>query len=169
MADESEEVKDEAQVVDGQAADGQAQEQAEQQAQMKMEEEAKKAQPAPEPIFQMKNSVKNDEGCEKASAMETFTESFDMAIRQNRLNEAGKELMLEKVNLISQGRASEFTSLEKNITVVKDPYQGNVIHIDFCVFSMKDTPGDEATHFDFSYAYSKAMIKDASLEQQERA
>ena len=86
-----------------------------------MEEEAKSAQPAPEPIFQMKNSVSNDEGCEKESAMETFEETFDMAIRQNRLNEAGKKLMLEKVLMISQGRASEFTSLEKNITVVKDP------------------------------------------------
>ena len=34
---------------------------------------------------------------------------------------------------------------------------------------MKDTPGEEDTHFDFSYAFSKAMIKNASLEQQERA
>ena len=50
----------------------------------------------------MKNSVKNDEGCEKASAIETFTETFDMAIRQKRLNDEGKEFMLEKIKLISE-------------------------------------------------------------------
>ena len=112
----------------------------------------------------MKNSVKNDEGCEKESAIETFTESFDMAIRQNRLNEAGKEFMLEKIRLISENSAREFASIQKNISVVKDASQGNVMHIDFCVFSMKDCKDSPDTHFDFSYAYSKAIIRDATLE-----
>ena len=41
------------------------------------------------------------------------------------------------------------------------------MHIDFCCFSMKDCKDDPENYFDFSYAYSKAIIRDASLEQKE--
>ena len=99
------------------------------------------------------------------TAVETFNETFEMCINQGRMGAAHKDPLIAKIRLIAEGNATSATSTEEEIKITKEP-STNVLYCDFVIMAIKDTD-NMPTHMDVSYATSRIMIRDATLEQEQ--
>ena len=115
----------------------------------------------------LKNQVKNDSGVVKQQAQQTYEETFALAVKQGKMTQERADELLAKVIKVASNDATVFAGVEQDIKVVRDNDSGDII-IDMVVhFIMSDE--NENNKLNFSYASCNSTIKNASIEQQEKA
>ena len=72
------------------------------------------------PEIILKNCQENSGGVVKTTAIECFTEDFDLNIHQGRMTEERKVELLAKIQKIVDGEITAFAGVENDIRVIKD-------------------------------------------------
>jgi len=72
------------------------------------------------PEIILKNCQENSGGVVKTTAIECFTEDFDLNIHQGRMTEERKVELLAKIQKIVDGEITTFAGVENDIRVIKD-------------------------------------------------
>ena len=119
------------------------------------------------PLLELKNCVKNDSGVIKKHAKQTYEEVFGLAIRHGKMTEKRREQLLAKIVKIASNDATAFAGVEQDITLAKDNEAGTIIIDMVAHFMVSDE--DLPDQMNVSYAAAKSIIKNATLEQQEKA
>ena len=115
----------------------------------------------------LKNQVKNDSGVVKQKAQQTYEETFALAVKQGKMTQERADELLAKVIKVASNDATVFAGVEQDIKVVRDNDSGDII-VDMVVhFIMTDE--NENDKLNFSYASCNSNIKNATIEQQEKA
>ena len=115
----------------------------------------------------LKNQMKNDSGVVKSKAQQTYEETFALAVKQEKMTQERSDELLAKVIKVASNDATVFAGVEQDIRVVRDKDSGDIV-VDMVVhFLMTDE--NENDKLNFSYASCNSTIKNATLEQQEKA
>ena len=115
----------------------------------------------------LKNQVKNDSGVVKQKAQQTYEETFALAVKQGKMTQERADELLAKIIKVASNDATVFAGVEQDIKVVRDNDSGDIV-VDMVVhFIMTDE--NENDKLNFSYATCNSTIKNASIEQQEKA
>ena len=123
-------------------------------------EEPKKQARIPRPTMNLKNTVKNDGGVLKQTAVQTYEEAFDLAIKHGKMTEERKQELIAKIERVANNDITVFSGVDSDIKVKKDDTNGEIV-IDMVVHYMLSDEND-ADRMNLSYAACKATIKNAT-------
>lgn len=73
----------------------------------------------PRPTMQLKNSVKNDRAV-KEYAKQTYTESFALAVKQNRMTKERSEELLKKIEKVASNDLNSIHSIDSGFQIKRD-------------------------------------------------
>ena len=73
----------------------------------------------PRPTMQLKNSVKNDKAV-KEYAKHTYSESFALAVKQNRMTKERSEELLKKIEKVASNDLNSIQSIDSGFSINRD-------------------------------------------------
>ena len=90
-----------------------------------------------------------------------------MAVRHGKMTQERKEQLLEKIIKVASNDVTAFAGTESDIKVSKNEENGDIV-IDLVAHFMKTDENDQ-DRMNISYAAAKSTIKNATIQQQEKA